>query len=868
MNLKYIVFASLIFLLTLPLKAQVPLGNDIPEIDYANPKDYEIGGITVSGVQNLDNNVIIVLSGLTVGQKIKIPGEEVTNAIDKLWEQGLFENIRITITKVIENNVFLDIYLSDKPRLSKFSFTGIKKGEADDIRKEIKLIRGDIVTQNLLLRTKNAILKFFIDKGFLNSEVDIVQKKDTTITNAVDLVINIKKNGKVRINNIHFFGNNHISSMRLRSSMKETKERMKVSPPDHVAKLIWDSFLSLFRKDSIDMFDVWQKYLTDRISLTLFKGSKLIKDDYEADKLKVIEKYNDLGYRDATVIKDSIYSYDKKSINIDIYLNEGRKYFFRNITWLGNSKYSSAELNSLMKIKKGDVYSQKALDENLAFNPNGSDVSSLYLDDGYLFFQANPVEVAVENDSIDVEIRIQEGKQARINKIIIKGNTKTNDNVIYRELKTKPGQLFSRADIIRTQRELAQLKYFDPEKLGVNPIPNPVDGTVDIEYTVEETSNDQLELSGGWGGGRVIGTLGVSFNNFSTKNFFKKSAWRPLPSGDGQKLSVRFQTNGQYYQSYNASFTEPWLGGKKPISFSTSVYYSVFSNTATDGTTGKLKIAGVSLSLAKRLNWPDDYFILEHGLSFQNYSLDKYSGVFSFSDGYSNNISYSISLSRNSIDAPIYPRHGSEISLSLQITPPYSAFQNKNYNTISDQEKYKWIEYHKWNFKASWFFNIIDKLVLNTRVRFGYLGFYNSDLGVSPFERYYLGGDGLSGYSMDGREIVALRGYGNYMLTPGYPNSVGASVFNKYTLELRYPVSLNPSATIYLLGFAEAGNSWAGFNKFNPFNVYKSAGIGVRIFLPMFGLLGFDYGWGFDEIPGYHGRNKGEFHFSINQSID
>lgn len=868
MNLKPFITVVLLLTLSLSMKAQIQFGNNTESVDYANPKEFEIGGITVSGVKNLDNNVIIILSGLSVGQKVMIPGEEVTGAIDKLWEQGLFENIRISITKIIDQKVFLDIFLSDKPRLSKFSFTGIKKGEADDIRKEIKLTRGDIVTENLMLRTQNAILNFFIDKGFLNTEVDIVQKKDTTLANATDLIINIKKNGKVRINSINFYGNNHLSSMRLRSAMKETKEKIKVEPPDQVARLIWDSFLSLFRKDSIDMFDVWQKYLTDRISFNLFKGSKLIKENYEDDKKKVIEKYNDMGFRDASITKDSIYFTDKKSVSIDLHIDEGHRYYFRNISWLGNSKYSSADLNSLIKIRKGDVYSQKTLDENLSFNPNGSDVSSLYLDDGYLFFQANPVEVAVENDSIDVEIRITEGKQARINKIIIKGNTKTNDNVIYRELKTKPGQLFSRSDIIRTQRELAQLKYFDPEKLGVNPIPNPVDGTVDIEYTVEETSNDQLELSGGWGGGRVIGTLGVSFNNFSTKNFFKKSAWRPLPSGDGQKLSVRFQTNGQYYQSYNASFTEPWLGGKKPISFSTSVYYSIFSNMATDGTTGKLKIAGVALSLAKRLKWPDDYFIMEHGLSFQNYSLDKYAGVFSFSDGFSNNINYSIAFSRNSIDAPIYPRHGSEISLSLQITPPYSAFQNKNYKSITDQEKYKWIEYHKWNFKASWFFNIVDKLVINTRCRFGYLGYYNSDLGYSPFERFYLGGDGLYGYSMDGREIVALRGYGNYMLTPGYPNSVGASLFDKMTLEMRYPVSLNPSATIYVLAFAEAGNSWAGFSKFNPFNVYKSAGIGVRIFLPMFGLLGFDYGWGFDEIPGYHNRNKGEFHFSINQSID
>lgn len=848
--------------------AQVNIEDQLPVIDYSIPKEYEIGGITVSGIKYLDNNMIIVLSGLSVGNKIKIPGEEIADAIDKLWKQGLFENIIISATKIQGEFIFLDINLLDKPRLSKFSFLGVKKSEADDLRKELKIIRGDIVSDNLIMRTKNSIKTFFVDKGYLYSEVDISQKKDTSLANSVDVLFKINKKNKVRINKISFEGNSFFSDTKLKSSLKETKERVKVSAPDGITKLLYKSVVSIFKNDSIDMFDVWEEYLMKRYQVNIFKSSKFIKDSYEEDKNLIIAKYNEFGYRDAKIVKDSIYKNDEKSINIKINVEEGKRYYFRNITWVGNTKYNSKELSTLLKIKKGEIFNQNTLDQNLSFNQNGTDVSSLYLDDGYLFFQANPVEVNVENDSIDVEIRIQEGKQARINKIIIKGNTKTNDNVIYRELKTRPGQLFSRADIIRTQRELAQLRYFDPEKLGVNPIPNPSDGTVDIEYVVEETSNDQLELSGGWGGGRIIGTLGVSFNNFSTRNIFKKNAWKPLPSGDGQKLSIRFQTNGQYYQSYNVSFTEPWLGGKKPISFSVSGYYSIFSRTLTDGTSGYLKIGGATVTLAKRLTWPDDYFILQHSISFQNYSLNKYQGVFSFSDGYSNNISYGISLSRNSIDAPIYPRSGSEITLALQLTPPYSLFDNKDYKTVSDQEKYKWIEYHKWNFKASWFFNLFDKLVLNTRLRFGYLGYYNSDLGLSPFERYYVGGDGLAGYSMDGREIVALRGYGNYMLTPGFPNSTGASVFDKFTVELRYPISLNPSATIYVLGFAEAGNSYSRFKEFNPFSLYKSAGIGVRIFLPMFGLLGFDYGWGFDEIPGYHQKNKGEFHFSINQSID
>ena len=522
---------------------------------------------------------------------------------------------------------------------------------------------------------------------------------------------------------------------------------------------------------------------------------------------------------------------------------------------------------------KGDIYNQKVLDANLSFNPNGFDVSSLYLDDGYLFFQVNPVEVLVENDSIDLEIRIYEGKQARINKVTITGNTRTNDHVVIREIRTKPGQLFSRSDIIRTVRELAQLRYFNAETLEPVPKPNPVDGTVDIEYKVEENSSDQFELSGGWGGGYIVGTLGLSFNNFSTRKFFKKGAWRPLPSGDGQKLAIRAQSNGKYYQAYNLSFTEPWLGGKKPNAFSIGVYHSIQSNglNKDDPSRSSIKIYGISIGLSKRLRWPDDYFILSQGLSLQNYSLDNYSGIgqLNFKNGYANSLSYNIGVARNSIDAPIYPRSGSEISLALQLTPPYSLFSNKDYSDVTDQEKYKWIEYHKWKFKVSYFLNVFDNLVLSTRFRFAFLGYYNKDVGYAPFERYYVGGDGLSGYSIDSREVVGLRGYNNNSLTPRGPAGyIGATMYDKFTVEMRYPVSLNPNATIYMLGFLEAGNAWLEFDKFNPFSMHRSAGVGVRIFLPMFGLLGLDWGYGFDEIPNMPGANKGQFHFSINQSID
>lgn len=833
------IFKRFLLLITLLLISatsfsQINIGSDLADIDYLTPKEYEIGGITVTGVQFLDNNMLIMLSGLTVGDKITIPGDKISAAIDKLWEQGLFENIKITASKISGKTIFLDIFLQERPRLSKFKFTGIRKGEADKVREELKISSGDVVTENLITRSTNIIEKYFNGKGFLNAEANIIQIRDTSISNSVILNIQVKKNKRVKIRQINFHGNELLTDNKLRRSLKETKQ-----------KRIWH----------------------------IFKSSKFIKEDYEADIDKVIAKYNELGFRDARFIKDSVTKNNNRSISLDIWVYEGKKFFFRDIKFVGNTKYSSKQLTDILKIKRGDTYNQSALEQNLSFNPNGYDISSLYMDDGYLFFQAIPVETQVDNDSIDIEIRIREGKQARINKVTVKGNTKTNDHVVIREIKTIPGQLFSRSDIIRTTRELAQLRYFNAETIKPVPTPNPENGTVDIEYQVEETSSDQVELSGGWGGGMVVGTLGLSFNNFSARNFFKKDAWRPLPSGDGQKLSLRGQTNGKYYYSVSASFTEPWLGGKKPNSLSVSVYHSKQSNgyDSESSDYASLTINGASVGLGKRLKWPDDYFTIYHTISLQNYVLNNYGSLFSFSDGYANNLNYSLSISRNSIDAPIYARSGSEISLTLQLTPPFSMFSNKDYKSISDQDRFKWIEYHKWKFKASWFFNLTGKLVLNTKARFGFVGYYNSDIGYPPFERFYLGGDGLSGYALDGRELIALRGYGNNSLTPRDKNStnfVGGNVYDKFTVEMRYPLSLNPNATIYGLAFLEGGNAWKSFKEFNPYNMYKSAGFGVRIFLPMFGMLGLDWGYGFDKIPGFSDAAGGQFHFSINQSID
>ena len=803
--------------------------NHSKDISYDNPKEYTIGGITVTGTKHLDQNVLILLSGLSVGDKIMVPGDRISDAVKKLWKQGLFSDISISVTKTQGANIFFNLNLTERPRLSKFSFSGIKKSEADDLREKIKLIKGKVVTEHLLITIENKVNEYFTDKGYLNTQVEVISKNDSTTKNSIVLAIKVDKKEKIKINQINITGNTAFKEGKIRRLLKDTKEKS------------------------------WYN---------IFSSSKFLENLYEVDKQKVIEKYNEKGYRDAKILRDSVYKFDENTINIDLAISEGSKYYFRRITWAGNTKYTSKELNEVLGIKKGDVFNQTTLNTRLFMNPKGQDVSSLYLDDGYLFFSVTPVEQLVENDSIDMEMRIYEGKQARINKITVKGNTKTNDHVIMREIRTKPGQLFSRSDIIRSQRELAQLGFFDPEKLNVNPTPDPQKGTVDIEYVVEEKSSDQIELSGGWGGyGGIVGSLGVMFTNFSVRNMFTKGAWRPLPAGDGQRLSIRAQSNGTWWQSYNFSFTEPWLGGKKPNSFSFSLYHSIRSNGLKLDDPGRayFKTTGVSLGLGKRLKWPDDYFSLSQQLSYQNYDLENWNSTFAFSDGTSNTISLTETFSRNSIDQPIFPRQGTQVSLTLQLTPPYSLMDGiDDYSGLTSQEKYKWSEFHKWKFKVSWFTRLVGNLVLNTRVQYGFLGRYNNKLDITPFERFSLGGSGLSGFNLYGTEIIALRGYPDNSLSA----STGSTVFNKYTFELRYPLSLNPSATIYGLGFMEAGNAWDGFDQFKPFDIKRSAGLGVRIFLPMFGLLGFDYGYGFDSVPGLAGPSKWQPHFIIGYSVD
>ncbi|MBN3036456.1 MAG: BamA/TamA family outer membrane protein [Bacteroidales bacterium] len=862
-------------LLMVNVRAQVVIGDELPDWDYSAPKEYIIGGITVSGVKFLDNNVLIMLSGLSVGDRIKIPGDIISEAIHKLWDQGLFENVIISATRIEDSRIFLNIDLQERPRLSAFSFNGIKKSEADNIRDEIKLTSGDVVTDNLMVRTKNRIRDYFEGKGYLDAEINIRQVPDTTRVNHVLLILDIHKNDRVRIGEIRIEGNEKMPDDRLKRAMKETREKGVLDPFRDLEGLVFRALGDAFSLRFRDVAEGARDYLNRHVKLRIFKSSKFIRDNFEEDKISLVQLYNEFGFRDAKITYDSVYRDPDGSVVIEMTIDEGDRYYFRNISWVGNTKYSSEFLTARLKIRKGDVYNWERLNSNLTFNTNEDDISSLYMNDGYLFFSAEPVEVLVENDSIDLEIRLYEGKQATIDKVTIKGNTRTNDHVIVRELRTRPGQLFSRSDIIRTTRELAQLMYFDPEKINPQITPNPVEGTVDIEYEVEETSSDQVELSGGWGYGRVIGTLGVSFNNFSARNFFKKDSWKPIPTGDGQKLSLRVQSYGKGYISYSASFTEPWLGGKKPNSFSISYYHSLYSNglNKKDPDRQSFTINGLSFGLGKRLTWPDDFFQLYQGISLQRYDLLNYSRIFAFGTGtgYYNNFSYDITLSRHSIDQLIFPRSGSIVSLGVEMTFPYSLTSEKDYDLLDENERYKWIEYHKWKFNASYFTKIHGNLVLMTRAKFGFLGYYNPEIGVTPFERFYLGGDGLSGYNnLDGREIIGMRGYGNETLTPDYYKSsnTGGTIFSKYTLELRYPVSLNPNATIYLLSFLEAGNSWKKFKEFDPFFVKRSAGVGVRVFLPMFGILGLDWGYGFDEIPGLPDAHRGQFHFSINQSID
>jgi outer membrane protein insertion porin family len=848
-KLKYIL-GLMLLLISTEVEAQISLGGD--NINYLKPKKYIIAATKINGVPQYDNNAIRLISGLTPGKEITVPGDDIASAINALWDQGLFSEIEIVADKIVGDEIFLAINLKGRPKLSKYKFSSanpdkkIKTGEQDDLRDMLNLYAGKTITESLEEITKNKVRGFFQEKGFLYTKVDIVVKPDTAKTNSVIYDIIIDKGNRIKIKNINIYGNEDVDLSHINSKFKKEITKLGLS----------DGGLRRSMKDT-----------KKKGIFRLFSRSKFNRTAYERDKKVVIEKFNDVGLRDIHIVRDSVYKIDDKHIGIDIYIDKGEKYYFGDFSWVGNSKYSSGQLDTLLGIKRGDVFNQALLEQRLFMSPDSRDVTSLYMDRGYLFFNVEAIEMNIDsNNQINYEIRINEGKEARIGEIRIYGNTKTNDYVIRREIRTKPGDLFSRADIIRTQRELSQLGYFDNEQFQINPIPNPADGTVDIEYTVVEKSSDQIELSGGYGGGRLIGTLGLTFTNFSTKNFLKKEAWQPLPSGDGQRLSIRGQTYGKGYQSYNFSFTEPWLGGKKPTSLTTFLSHSLIANAnalKTDAFYYRASVTTVGIGLGKRLKWPDDYFSIYTELSYTYYDLKNYT-QFVFKDGYSNDLSLKYVLSRNSVDSPIYPRGGSNFTLTLKGTLPYSYFDGiDDYSGLSDQEKYKFAEYYKIKFTGVWYMPISKnkKLVLVPKFGYGFMGGYSASKGNTPFQRFYLGGNGLNGnVRFDGRELITLRGYN---VTSALSPVTGSALIAKYSLELRYPISLNPNATIYGLAFLEAGNVYNRFDQFDPFNVKRAAGAGVRVFLPMFGMLGVDFAWGFDPIN-IDGQGAGSINSEIN----
>ena len=784
--------------------------------EYGKPQRFTLGPIRIEGADNFDHNAIKLIAGLRQGDEIDIPSDRISKAIKNLWNEGLFSSVEIKADKEVAGVLYLVIQLQPRPKLSRYKFKGVTRRDADKLREEIELQSGKTITENLIFTTKNKIKGYYREKGYYNVDIKINRIQDTLINNSELFLIDVNTGNKVKIKEIDFEGNTSVPAWKLRAAMKDTKRR---GP------------------------------------LRVFKRSKFNMSSYETDKEAALNKLRGTGLRDVYYSVDSVYQIDDKNLGILFKVEEGNKYLFGNITWIGNTKYTSGYLDTVLGIKYGDEYNKPLFDQRLNQSQDGRDISSLYMNRGYLFFNIYAVETGVAENHINYEIRIIEGKEARVKNIIIKGNYKTNENVIRREIRTKPGDLFNRDDIIRTQRELAQLGYFNEQAFQVNPIPNPQDGTVDIEYIVEEKSADQIELSGGYGGGRVIGTLGLTFSNFSTKNIFKKEAWSPLPTGDGQRLSIRGQSNGRAFQSLNLSFTEPWLGGKKPNSLTGYLSASSFSSPV-GGTFPKrsdtlfegVGIINTGISLGRRKKVPDDFFTVSYDIGYTRYNV-KRSGFFpSFSNGTSNDISLRYNLQRNSISSPIYPNEGSRLNFSFKGTLPYFLLGGrKDWDGAPTEESMKWLEYYKFKLTGEYYIPLTKdkKLVLSPRFGFAFMGSYNKSRPLTPFDRFVLGGSGLSGVNQfGGREIIAQRGYADGDLSsPG-----GDPMLAKYTVELRYPISLNPQATFFVMAWGEASNTYTTYKNFNPFNVKRAAGLGVRIFLPMFGMLGLDYGWGFDPV--------------------
>lgn len=844
------------------------LSTSAPVISYTlTPKKYEIADITVSGLKNAmyEDYVLIGFSGLSVGDKVEIPGSEITNAVKRFWKQGLFSDIKITATKISGDKIWLNIELKDRPRISDISFTGVKKGEREDLENKIGMVKGSQITPNMVDRAKNIITKYFEGKGFNNAVVNITETEDLSKENQIILSIDVNKKEKIKVNNIIIEGNSEVDTSVLEKSLKKTRHK-------HTSSAKFRNFL---------------------------RSTNYIPENYEQDKENLITKYNELGYRDARILWDTVYLYNDKKVNIEMKVDEGDKYYLRNLNWVGNTEFSTDQLNSVLDMKPGDVYNQKKLAQRLTIDDDAVG-NYFYYNKGYIFYQADPVEVNIENDSVDLEIRITEGPKATIRKITISGNDRVYEDVVRRELRTKPGALFSRDDLMRSLREVAQMGHFDPEKLQSPDIqPDPESGTVDIGYPLVSKANDQIEFSAGWGQTGVLGRLSLKFTNFSLKNLLNPGSYKGIiPQGEGQTLQLSGQTNGKYYQSYSISFMDPWFGGKRPNFLSVGAFYSIqtgvnssyynnnslynynsiYGNNSYDYNYSNaydedksIKTLGFSVGYGKRLNWPDDYFQIEAALSYQLYKMKNWE-YFLIPNGTSNNLSLSLTLSRNSTDNPIYTRRGSQFSLSVQATPPYSLWDGKDYETIAKNadgsesgEKYKWVEYHKWKFKSKTYLSLIPNIqktpVLMARAEYGLVGYYNKHK-KSPFETFYMGGDGMSGYSSGyATETIGLRGYEN--------GSIGyySSAYTRLALELRYPLILEPSSTIYILSFVEGGNAWAEVKDFNPFQLKRSAGFGARIMLPMIGLIGIDWAYGFDKVNGSRQYGGSQFHFIIGQEF-
>ena len=818
----------------------LPLSISAQDVDYSSPKTYVIGGVRVSGIKYLSEEQILSVTGLTKGEKITIPSLELSDILKRVWAQRYFSDAGFFIDSLSQNRdtVWLGLHLQERPRVSRWSFSGIRSGQKSDLTERLKLKRGSELSDYIIESSTNIIKKYFHEKGFLKCEVKVLQEEDPVVQNAVRVTFDINRGPRVKIGKITFNGNHNLTERKLVKSMKHTRD-MRLQ--------------------------------------NFFKSKRFKQKEYTEDKSNLIAAFNEQGYRDARILKDTMYYIADNRLQIDFDLEEGDRYYFRDITWTGNSIYSADQLNSVLRIKKGDVYDLVTMDKRLNGDPKQMepDVKKMYTDNGYLFFNIMPVEKAIQNDSVDVEMRMYEGKPATFNKVIINGNNITAEKIARRALFTKPGYLYSQTDFERSVRELSSIGHFNPEVFqtgaGYSVIPDANKNTVDIAYNLEEKPDSHVELSGGWGGNTFVGTLGLSFNNFAIKRVFKKKAWRPVPLGDGQNLSIRFQTSGTYYTALSASFAEPWLLGNKPVSLSASTYFTRQTNSTYfyRHSDQYMEVYGVSASLGSRLSWPDNYFVLFHALSWQTYKLNNWHYNFLFDTGKSHNISYTIGLQRNSTDQPIFPRGGSDFSLTLSLTPPYSLMRgHRDYKHMSDPEKYKWIEYHKWQFKGDVYMNIVDNLVFRASANWGYLGYYKKSLGYSPFEGFEVGGDGMSGYNTYGSDIISLRGYPNYSLTPIENGAYVGHVYDKFTLELRYPLILQPSSTIFALAFLEGGNCWSEINGFNPFEIKRSAGVGVRIMLPMVGLMGIDWGYGFDPVPS-EGKKRGgsQFHFVIGQQF-